>query len=486
MSQINDKQLLLNLIQLLPKNINKFSEKLISNEIISEPIIYLKESVEQFVINDIILKSDSIYENNESFDGKKLQEISLKCEAIIDIIWEKINCCQWNQVVIDFRYIFGYISLIKCFLKIYENIYCFNNYINCFDNKIKALNALDFGLLMSPPIGGNILAKFAQIIHNSIVEQEFNDQIDGKLESRNVSKRKLSDYEINNSFVSKSYKLDKNECNQQIVDQKVDENELNENNEINLDLIIPYFNRNNDKNSIIRVKDLDLETFREQYLKKKIPVIITDCMNDWPAISSRKWSIDYILKVAAFRTVPIEIGSKYTDEEWTQKLMTIKEFVNKYILNTESKQIGYLAQHNLFEQIEELSHDFYIPEYCSLTEEDINVDINAWFGPKLTVSPLHFDPKDNLLAQVMGNKYIRLYSSETDSQSIYPNECKLLCNTSQVDLENVNEVKFALFNKIDNFYECILKEGEMLFIPKKYWHFVKSLTTSFSISFWWK
>ena len=32
----------------------------------------------------------------------------------------------------------------------------------------------------------------------------------------------------------------------------------------------------------------------------------------------------------------------------------------------------------------------------------------------------------------------------------------------------------------------VLQPGEMLYIPPRWWHYVKSLSVSFSVSFWWK
>lgn len=54
--------------------------------------------------------------------------------------------------------------------------------------------------------------------------------------------------------------------------------------------------------------------------------------------------------MAGNRTVPIEIGSHYTDENWSQKLMTLKEFITNHYLS-ETGNIGYLAQHNIFDQV---------------------------------------------------------------------------------------------------------------------------------------
>ena len=44
-------------------------------------------------------------------------------------------------------------------------------------------------------------------------------------------------------------------------------------------------------------------------------------------------SLEYVRRVAGARTVPVEIGSQYTDENWSQDLMTLSSFIDQYIIN---------------------------------------------------------------------------------------------------------------------------------------------------------
>ncbi|KAM6114269.1 bifunctional peptidase and arginyl-hydroxylase JMJD5 [Pterocles gutturalis] len=223
-----------------------------------------------------------------------------------------------------------------------------------------------------------------------------------------------------------------------------------------------------------------LEHFRDNYLVPQRPVVLEGIADHWPCM--KKWSVDYFCQVAGCRTVPVELGTRYTDEEWSQKLMTVSDFIDQYIVNENS--VGYLAQHQLFDQIPELKEDLSIPDYCCLGEgEEDEITINAWFGPEGTISPLHQDPQQNFLAQVFGRKYIRLYSPQ-DSDNLYPHESQLLHNTSQVDVEDPDLVKYPNFRKAA-FQSCVLMPGQVLFIPVKYWHYVRSLDISFSVSFWW-
>eukprot|EP00940_MAST-03C_sp_MAST-3C-sp2_P002982 g2982.t1 len=179
--------------------------------------------------------------------------------------------------------------------------------------------------------------------------------------------------------------------------------------------------------------------------------------------------------------------------------MTLETFIDKHVAARESDDhsSGYLAQHRLFDQIPRLRSDILVPDYCSLRESsrsadddgdnaDDTVDINAWFGPARTISSLHHDPKHNLLCQVVGRKYVRLYEAKYSSD-LYPRQ-GVLSNTSSVDVEgdpSVTRRSFPRFASVP-YKECVLEPGDALYIPAGMWHYVRSLTKSFSVSFWWK
>ncbi|KDO29929.1 hypothetical protein SPRG_05119 [Saprolegnia parasitica CBS 223.65] len=233
-----------------------------------------------------------------------------------------------------------------------------------------------------------------------------------------------------------------------------------------------------------------MTVFRERYMRPHRPVVIRGAMDHWPAMgldgAQRGWSnLQYLKRVAGMRTVPIEIGSSYLEDDWSQTLMPLSQFIDEHI-TTPGANTGYLAQHALFEQIPPLRRDICVPDYCALPasddddeDDDDEVVVNAWFGPANTISPLHFDPAHNLLCQVVGRKYLRLYTPDAQLYAVEG----LLSNTSQVKVENVDADAFPAFLHVP-YLECTLHPGDMLYLPPRFWHFVQSLDVSFSVSCW--
>lgn len=86
--------------------------------------------------------------------------------------------------------------------------------------------------------------------------------------------------------------------------------------------------------------------------------------------------------------------------------------------------------------------------------------------------------------QVVGRKYVRLYAPEP-AAAMYPHASGLHTNTSRADLERSDLAAAFPLLAAAPFFEAVLEPGDLLYIPPKWWHFVKALTTSFSCSFWW-
>ncbi|KAL8793455.1 MAG: hypothetical protein Q9195_003938 [Heterodermia aff. obscurata] len=268
---------------------------------------------------------------------------------------------------------------------------------------------------------------------------------------------------------------------------------------------------------------LPLCEFGKHLEARKGPLVIWKALEHWPALHERPWGSPSYLMERTFggrRLVPVELGRSYTDEGWGQRILTFGDFVEKYLTrdierpyssavkhdrrSMDGSDIGYLAQHDLFSQIPSLRNDISIPDYCftdppphpeggakdqRITPHLEEPLLNAWFGPAGTVSPLHTDPYYNILCQVVGKKYVRLYNPD-QTDKLYPRGVEggiNMSNTSELDVEGKEDEllqKFPLFREAQ-YVETILEEGQCLYIPVGWWHYVRSLTMSFSVSFWW-
>ncbi|KAL5201171.1 hypothetical protein ABZP36_035525 [Zizania latifolia] len=178
---------------------------------------------------------------------------------------------------------------------------------------------------------------------------------------------------------------------------------------------------------------ISLEEFICDYFLCESPVIISGCIDHWPART--KWKdIQYLKKMAGDRTVPVEVGKNYVCSEWKQELITFSQFLERMWSTGCPSNLTYLAQHPLFEQVAMLS-----------------------------LTPLHHDPHHNIFAQVVGRKYIRLYPASV-SEDLYPHTETMLSNTSQVDLDNIDMKEFPKVENLD-FMDCILEEASYHLFP---------------------
>lgn len=193
---------------------------------------------------------------------------------------------------------------------------------------------------------------------------------------------------------------------------------------------------------------------------------------------------------------------------------------------------AYLAQHQLFLQLPSLRNDILIPDHCytappphpdpndpsrCLPELDEPL-LNAWFGPPGTITPLHTDPYHNFLVQVVGSKYVRLYPPYEKAGGGQQQMMRRRGKEGGVDMGNTSfwdvgvmegwdrdskeekeeeegeegsqttrqqeKEEIETFRKVP-FVDCILEPGDTLYIPVGWWHYVRGLSVSFSVSIWW-
>ncbi|HEX5760404.1 MAG TPA: cupin-like domain-containing protein [Thermoanaerobaculia bacterium] len=235
-----------------------------------------------------------------------------------------------------------------------------------------------------------------------------------------------------------------------------------------------------DAGSVERRGGLSRTEFLERYYAANRPVVLTGAMDDWPALA--RWGPEYFKATCGEARVEIMSG-RTRDPRYEinctdhKREIRFADYVDRVTAGGESNDDYLVANNGFFARPEmrPLFADIRFPE--PLDPERTDGRVHFWFGPAGTVTPLHHDLMNVLMAQVRGRKRVTLISPD-QTHRLY-NEIGVF---SEVDPEDPDYERHPLFREVEPL-RVDLAPGEALFLPVGWWHHVRALDVSVTVTF---
>lgn len=225
------------------------------------------------------------------------------------------------------------------------------------------------------------------------------------------------------------------------------------------------------------VEDISREDFVEKYLKPRRPVVIKNMAKKWPAYT--KWNLDYMKEVVGDVEVPLYDSSK-ADPAAPINASAAKMKFGDYIDLIKEKPTDLRIF--LFDPIvhaKKLLDDYIFPK--DLMGGFLDKYPNMFFGGKGSITFMHYDID---MAHIFhthfnGRKHILLFDYKW-KERLYQIPFATYA-LEDYDIENPDFEKFPALDGVEGI-ECYLEHGDTLFMPTGWWHWMKYLDGSFSIS----
>ena len=483
-----------------------------------------KESIERYSPAHFSGAFDDDDDDDEAVASRLAPKL-VKLQHAKDFVWEELHTGDWKDAEDKWREGEGLVIFAYCRMCVrYARARVKSDEVGAkYVERVlkRVIKELDVGTLLAGDVGGGkTLAKVAEEVSERLKEVR-------KMMDANVGEgdKRVLNWRFECEDVENASEEDVEDDGKKRKREASEEEEEEEEEEKNV--LFPILEKDRGGQPPLKVpkfkEPLSLETFMTQFYLPKKPCAMRRFCTHWPA--HEKWKDpSYFLDNFGARAVPVEFGSSYSSENWKINVVTFEEFLLKHM--TDDKCGAYLAQQTLADQFPKLLEDIREPEYvhgCFREEEEdeanggskINIVAkNFWIGPKNTVSPPHTDPRDNLFVQICGAKRVRLWKpldtdtdkddndddddenamnqNATTTTTMYPYTASSTENTKLTNTSKAGDISLASFSPRAfprlyrrPFYDVQLDAGDALFIPKGWWHFVKSVSNSISVSYWW-
>lgn len=232
---------------------------------------------------------------------------------------------------------------------------------------------------------------------------------------------------------------------------------------------------------VARVPSLDAEAFFRHHYAASRPVVLTDTIRRWPQVAT--WSPAWFRERFGAAEVAVTVD-RTSDPDYDRntpahtRTMTLGAFVDRMEALGHTNDIYMVARNEalrtpaLASLLGELSD---LPPF--LRTSRIAGCVSLWLGPAGTKTPLHHDTSNILFCQIHGRKRVHLCAPWerdllADARAVY----------SACDAEAAPGTPGAIPPSVQ-VYEVELEAGEALFLPVGWWHQVRALTPSVSLSF---
>jgi lysine-specific demethylase 8 len=245
------------------------------------------------------------------------------------------------------------------------------------------------------------------------------------------------------------------------------------------------------------------EQFFDGFFQKR-PVIMPGKISHWPAL--RQWGPDFFK--ANYGDLPVWL-SRYDPASELTYLEQHLEYVSR-----KTTMAGYVdalsGSHGFFSIRESIgllqSHpelmeylDQFRPYGCS-GEPPASQYMALWFSPGQDTTGMHIDVAEGLLFHLYGHKRVMLFAPD-QTKLVYEDDIKKLYSDGledRIDPEDLemwrNFVRWSKVNPFEpdferfpllreaSYFEAFIAPGDVLYIPLGWWHAVRSLDTTISIS----
>jgi [protein]-arginine 3-hydroxylase / protease len=211
------------------------------------------------------------------------------------------------------------------------------------------------------------------------------------------------------------------------------------------------------------------------FVERRVPVVIEGALDAWKAPST--WTFDRLQALVGDTTVLVQ--SRRTDraDDFDYKNVPFRSFVDAVRAGVGR---DYLGSFPLLDHAPALWTDIEIPSYA----RPLSVSPRAFIGPRGSLSPLHFDLAHGLNAQIAGRKKVVVVAFRRRDLLRHSELRRPNWLIQPIDVEAPGASGKAGLTPVRR-WETTLEPGDLLFLPSRRHHFLRSLEATISLGFFW-